>query len=44
MKFYLKMLNMSRKPQQSPININTKNVQECSTLCNLEINYKPIKV
>ena len=32
-----------KKPQQSPININTKNVQECSTLCNLEINYKPTK-
>ena len=32
-----------KKPQQSPININTKNVQECSTLCNLEINYKPSK-
>ena len=32
-----------KKPQQSPININTKTVQECSTLCNLEINYKPGK-
>ena len=31
-----------KKPQQSPININTKTVQECSTLCNLEIN-KPGK-
>ena len=33
--------NKRKKPQQSPININTKTVQECSTLCNLEINYKP---
>ena len=32
-----------KKPQQSPININTKTVQECSTLCNLEIHYKPSK-
>lgn len=31
--------NKRKKPQQSPININTKTVQECSTLCNLEINY-----
>ena len=26
-----------KKPEQSPININTKTVQECSTLCNLLI-------
>ena len=26
-----------KPPQQSPININTKTVQECNTLCNLEI-------
>mgnify|MGYP001195062352 CR=1 FL=1 len=32
-----------KPPQQSPININTKTVQECNTLCNLEINYKPSK-
>ena len=32
-----------KKPEQSPININTKTVQECSTLCNLSINYKPTK-
>lgn len=31
--------NKRKTPQQSPININTKTVQECSTLCNLEINY-----
>ena len=32
-----------KKPQQSPININTKTVQECSTP-NLEIHYKPVNV
>ena len=32
-----------KPPQQSPININTKIIQQCNTLCNLEINYKPTK-
>lgn len=29
--------------KQSPINIDTGSIQECHTLCDLEINYKPNK-
>ena len=32
-----------KKPNQSPININTNTTQECGMLCNLEIYYKPSK-
>ena len=31
------------KGKQSPININTKNIQQCNLLCSLSINYKPSK-
>ena len=32
-----------KKGKQSPININTKNIQQCNLLCSLSINYKPSK-
>ena len=31
------------KGKQSPININTSSVQDCHLMCQLEINYNPIK-
>ena len=32
------------KGKQSPININTSSVQDCHLMCQLEINYNPIKL
>ena len=32
------------KGKQSPININTNSVQDCHLMCQLEINYNPIKL
>ena len=32
------------KGKQSPININTSSVQDCHLMCQLEINYNPIKI
>ena len=31
----------NRHSKQTPINIDTHSLQECHTLCNLEINYLP---
>lgn len=33
--------NPHNNSKQSPINISTDHVQECHTLCNIDINYKP---
>ena len=32
-----------KKPQQSPVNINSQGVQECNLMCDLTLNYKPSK-
>ena len=31
----------NKNAKQTPINIDTNSLQECHTLCDLEINYKP---
>lgn len=39
----LSLIKKNNKAKQSPIDINTKSVQDCNLMCGLSINYKPSK-